>query len=167
MREGGTAWSHGQFWGWGLGGLIGGLLAGSGLDFVTATGAPEAILVQTLISGTFGAVGAFIGGAGGYGLSYLFDDPGPRMNSDFKSSFLFGAIFVLLISSVLGFASLAFARSAPEAHIRWVVAIGFVAGVVAAGLKGVLNNLRFEANQPPDSPSKDYPKGYPDPRKKM
>jgi Flp pilus assembly pilin Flp len=167
MREGGAGWSNGQFWGWGLGGLVGGLLGCAGLDFVTATGVPEAILLQTLVSGTFGAVGAFIGGAGGYGLSYLFDDPDPRMNSDFKSPFLFGMIFVLLISSVLGFASLTFARSAPEAHLRWVLAIGLIAGLVAAGLKGVLNNLRSEINQISDSSTKDYPEDYPDPKKKM
>src|SRR5690606_25461246 len=96
----------------------------------------------------FGAIGGAIGGALGVYFSWLFDDQLIKWNpgSAFLFSFWFSTAFMVLFAVTgadIEFRMSETGRTASEITLSF----GIVAGLLAAGLAGVLNNLRITRPQ--------------------
>jgi hypothetical protein len=159
---GGKYWSNGQLFGWGLGGALGGLLTGVLAAVLLGLTADSGVVQWTSIitDGTSGVLGGFTAGALGYAFAFWFDEPIKMKSFEFRSSFLFGVVFTLLISSVLVILALSLLRpESPHGGRTFEVAeiifiITAVGAFAAAGIKGVINNLRVESDY---SEKKVYP----------
>ena len=139
MANGTTDWSFGQAIGWAAGGAIGCGLGAMTLGFVSA---PDDFMRSWFVgsfSGMSGAIGGVIGGVIGYALAHFFHEAwaGWRMST----SFLVGLFMSLLIFALITFP---YAAHGPEllAAGRLMLVAGFISGLVAAGLGGVINLLR-------------------------
>lgn len=141
------AWSAGQFWGWGLGGAVG--CAIPGLPQAVVLAAPGIISANTVIwaSLLLLPLGGLAGGGLGYEFSYLMDDPASNRRA-IRSAVLFSLAFSMLIYSLLSFPTLYFISAGVPNRIYLLPVIAFVASLIAGCLKGVLNNLRAEADLP-------------------
>lgn len=128
-------WSWGEFLAWTIGGAVGAALGGGLLNWWTG----PAVLASLLFGGLGGAVGGMLGVL----LTYLFD--APRIDFRIRAAFLFGFWFSAAITLVLGLlASDLFIEidRTGEEEFKLMAGIGFVAGLLAASLAGLLNNLR-------------------------
>jgi hypothetical protein len=138
-----TEWSLGQLWGWGVAAAISAGGAGAAVAALTHDPASASFVYTIVISGIGNAASGFGGGAGGYWLSYNLDAPVGELQV-FKRSFLFGLVFTLLIYALLSFPNIAFLKANPQIHLLYGTIVAFISGLIAAGLKGVLNNLKTE-----------------------
>jgi hypothetical protein len=93
-----------------------------------------------------GLGGGALGGAAGYILVLLFDDPKIRWN--FKSAFLFNVFFALTYAMVFGLLAIGLEREAAargEVYNRVTFGVSLISSFLATALGGVLNNLRDDS----------------------
>jgi hypothetical protein len=140
-------YTHRQFVAWGLGAAVAAGFLTVAQVALLAYGPNLSPVQSAIFTGTLAFVAAFVGGGLGYAFSVLFDEA-PFMKHA-RHDFLYSLIGTALFFALFTFVSLAFIGSLSDAKRNlFYMVIAFSAAFIAAGSKGVINNIRAEANEP-------------------
>ena len=104
-------------------------------------------VLSVVVTGTLTVVAAFVGGGLGYLFSVRFDEP-PFMKHA-RHDFLYSLVGTTLLFALFTFGAIAFVSALSDGkRSLFYMLVAFSAAFVAAGSKGVINNIRAEAGEP-------------------